>query len=217
MSKRKPPDDLPAFEIVRNPKAPHMAVGYARVSTAEQSLDMQISALRKAGVTEAGLYVEKVSAASAKRKMLEDALGALRPGDTFVVWKMDRLARSLADLLNRMRQIESKGAGFKSLTESIDTTTPAGRLIMHVMGAIAEFERDLIRERTRAGMAEAKAAGKQVGQPQVLTDRQKLDAQKLRDKGWTLSRLAGKFGVSSGTIRNHTHGPSRSLHKTKKQ
>lgn len=191
-----------------------MAIGYARVSTAEQSLDMQISALRKAGVTDAGLYVEKVSAASAKRKMLEDALGALRPGDTFTVWKMDRLARSLTDLLNRMRQIESKGAGFKSLTESIDTTTPAGRLIMHVMGAIAEFERDLIRERTRAGMAEAKAAGKQVGQPEVLTAAQKKKAQELRDNGWTLARLAMKYGVSSGTIRNHTVGPSRPRRKS---
>lgn len=213
MTKRKSHDEPPTFEVVRNPKAPAMAIGYARVSTAEQSLDMQVSALRKAGVPDAGMYVEKVSAASAKRRMLEEALGALRPGDTFVVWKMDRLARSLTDLLNRMRQIEGKGAGFKSLTESIDTTTPAGRLIMHVMGAIAEFERDLIRERTRAGMAEARAAGKQVGQPQVLSDKQKQDAQKLRDKGWTLARLALHFDVSSGTIRNHTVGPSRARRK----
>lgn len=191
-----------------------MAIGYARVSTAEQSLQLQIDALRRAGVTDAGLYVEKVSAASSRRPMLDEALSALRKGDTFTVWKMDRLARSLTDLLRRMQTIEGHGAGFRSLTESIDTTTPAGRLVMHVMGAIAEFERDLIRERTRAGMAVAKAAGKQVGQPQALTDREKIEAQKLRDKGWTLSRLASKFDVSSGTIRNHTVGPTRARRKS---
>lgn len=209
MAKRKPIDEPPTFEVVRNPKAPPMAIGYARVSTAEQSLDMQISALKKAGVTDAGMYVEKVSAVSSKRKMLEEALAALRAGDVFTVWKMDRLARNLTDLLARIKTIESKGASFHSLTERIDTTTPGGRLIFHVLGALAEFERDLIAERTRAGMKAAKEAGKQVGQPQVLTEAQKKKAQELRNSGWTLARLAERFNVSSGTIRNHTGGPSR--------
>lgn len=212
--KRRTDDEPVTFEVVQNPNAPRMDIGYARVSTAEQSLDMQVSALKRAGVTDAGMYVEKVSAASAKRPMLEQALASLRAGDTFTVWKMDRLARSLTDLLNRMKQIEGKGAGFKSLTEAIDTTTPAGRLIMHVLGAIGEFERDLIRERTRSGMAAAKAAGKQVGQPQVLSAADKKTAQLLRDRGWTLKRVAAKFCVSSGTIRNHTTGPSRSRRKS---
>lgn len=170
--------------------------------------------MKRAGVTDASLYVEKVSAASSKRPMLERAIGDLRPGDTFTVWKMDRLARSLVDLLKRMRQIEAKGAGFKSLTEAIDTTTAAGRLVMHVMGAIAEFERDLIVERTKAGMEQARRDGKQVGQPQVLDDKQKSQAQKMRDRGVSVRKIAEHFKVSHGTVYNWTDGPKRARKKT---
>lgn len=201
------------FKIRWNPDAPAHDIGYARVSTDEQSLDLQIDALRKAGVREDDLHVETVSGASSKRPELDWALSTLRPGDTFVVWKMDRIARSLTELLRRMRQVDEAGAGFKSLTESIDTTTPAGRLIMHVMGAIAEFERDLIVERTKAGMAAAKARGAQIGQPRKLDNKQVVEAQKMRDDGVSPKKIADHFGVSRGTIYNYTVGPTRTRSK----
>lgn len=207
----------PEFDVVPNPNAPKMFIGYARVSTSDQSIDMQVSALKRVGVTDAGLYVEKISAASRKRPMLEAALAALRSGDTFVVWKLDRLARSMVDLLNRIKFIEGKGAFLRSLTEQIETQTTQGKFMIHMLGALAEFERGIIRERTMWGMAEAKAQGKQVGQPEVLTAADKQKAQKMRDSGKSVRAIADHFGVSHGTVYNHTHGPSRNLRKTAKQ
>lgn len=207
-------DTVPHFEVVPNPNAPKMTIGYARVSTADQSIDMQVSALKRAGVTDDGLYVEKVSAVSRKRPMLETALGALRSGDTFVVWKLDRLARSMVDLLDRIKFIEGKGAFLRSLTEQIETQTTQGRFMIHMLGALSEFERGIIRERTKWGMAEAKAQGKQVGQPEVLTSTDKRNAQRMRDRGKRIREIAEHFKVSHGTIYNHTHGPSRSRRKS---
>ena len=198
------------FEIIRNPDAPKRKIGYARVSTAEQSLEMQTDALARAGVLADDMHVEKVSAAASKRPRLEEAIASLRPGDTFVVWKLDRLARSLQDLLRRLEQISTAGAEFKSVTDAIDTTTATGRLVMHLLGSIAEFERDLIRERTKAGMRAASERGMRPGQPEKLDGKQKAEAQRMRDKGISARSIAKKFKVSVPTIYNHTVGPGRS-------
>ena len=143
------------------------------------------------------------------------ALDALRPGDTFAVWKLDRLARSLSDLLAKMDLITAKGAVFKSLTENIDLSTAGGKLMMQMLGVIAEFERNLTIERTTAGMARAREEGKQVGQPPALSDRQVTQAQKMRDKGKSVREIAAHFDVSHGTIYNWTNGPTRSRRNRK--
>ncbi|MDP9354471.1 MAG: recombinase family protein, partial [Chloroflexota bacterium] len=123
-----------------------MDIGYARVSTGEQILDLQLDALAKAGCGK--LFTETASGAKADRPVLEEVLGYLRSGDTLVVWRLDRLGRSLQHLIETVTALRERGIGFRSLTEQIDTTTPGGKLIFHVFGALAEFERDLIRERT---------------------------------------------------------------------
>ena len=130
---------------------------------------MQVRALEAAGVRVSDIHVEKVSATSKVRPKLEWALSNLRPGDTLIVWKLDRFARSMQDLLKGLRIIENAGAGFRSLTEHIDTKTPAGMLMVHVLGALAQFERDLVVQRTRHGVAAAKARGVKFGQPKKIT------------------------------------------------
>lgn len=184
-------------------------IGYARVSTAEQSLEMQIDNLVKAGVARGNIHVEKVSAAVSHRPKLAWALDHLRSGDTLVVWKMDRVARSLADLMKRIKQIEESGANFRSLTESIDTTTPGGRLIFHVLGALGEFERDLVRERTRAGVKSAMERGVKFGQPPKLAPKQIAQAQRMRDRGLSVLSIAKHFDVAHTTIYSWTVGPKR--------
>ncbi len=175
-------------------------VGYARVSTSEQSLDMQLEALRRAGVMDVNLHAEKTSGTSRKRPALELALKDARAGDVFVVWKLDRLGRSLRDLLNRIDELEKRGVGFRSLTEGIDTTTPAGRLIMHVMGALAQFERDLIAERTRAGVRAHMARGGTIGRKQVLGPKQKAQGLAWRKKGMSVIEIAKRLKVTPQTI-----------------
>nr|MDP9473904.1 recombinase family protein [Chloroflexota bacterium] len=128
-----------------------MDIGYARVSTGEQTLDLQLDALTKAGCGK--VFTETASGAKADRPVLEEVLAYVRSGDTLVVWRLDRLGRSLPHLIETVAALRERGIGFKSLTEQIDTTTPGGKLIFHVFGALAEFERDLIRERTHAGLA----------------------------------------------------------------
>jgi DNA invertase Pin-like site-specific DNA recombinase len=179
-------------------------IGYARVSTAEQNLEMQTEALKRAGVHPDALHVEKVSGAAANRPVLEWALDELREGDTFVVWKLDRMARSLTDLLNKMEQLKKSGASFRSLTEQIDTTTPGGRLIFHVMGAIAEFERDLIRERTRAGVKAAVERGVKFGRDPMLSTAQIKQAQKLRDQNLSIREVAKRMSKSLGKYVSHS-------------
>lgn len=179
----------------------------------EQNLEMQVDALKRSGVHPDNIHVEKVSGAASKRPTLEWALATLREGDTFVVWKLDRMARSLTDLLNKMEILRKSGASFRSLTEQIDTTTPGGRLIFHVMGAIAEFERDLIRERTRAGVKAAVERGVKFGQDPKLKPAQIKAAQKLRDKGVSMRDVGKRFGVSHSTIRAWTSGPGRARKK----
>lgn len=184
-------------------------IGYARVSTIEQNLEMQKQALLNAGVHPDALHVEHVSGASANRPVLEWALDELREGDTFCVWKLDRIARSLTDLLKRMEQIKQSGANFRSLTEDIDTNTASGRLLFHVMGAIAEFERDLIRERTKAGVRAAMERGVKFGPDRKLNAKQIAQAQKMRDAGKSLRTVAKHFGVSHTLIEDYTTGARR--------
>jgi DNA invertase Pin-like site-specific DNA recombinase len=156
-----------------------MLIGYARVSTYEQTLALQQDALQKAGCSK--LFTDTASGAKTERKGLEEALNYVRKGDTLVVWRLDRLGRSLPHLIATMTNLEERGIGFKSLTENIDTTTSGGKLIFHIFGALAEFERNLIRERTQAGLAAARERGRIGGRPKALTPRQILIAQSLYD------------------------------------
>src|SRR5215210_2296512 len=154
-----------------------MDIGYARISTGEQTLDLQLDALKAAGC--GTVYQETASGAKADRPVLDDVLSYLRPGDTLVVWRLDRLGRSLQHLIEVVAALAERGIGFKSLTEQIDTTTPGGKLIFHVFGALAEFERDLIRERTHAGLAAARARGRLGGRPKALDPKKMELLQRL--------------------------------------
>ena len=137
-----------------------MLIGYARVSTNEQNLDLQRDALLKAGVSQKDIYTDKVTGVKADRPGLTLAISHLRAGDTLVVWRLERLGRSLKHLIETVTTLKEQGISFKSLTEHIDTSTPGGKLIFHIFGALAEFERDLIRERTKAGLQAARARGR---------------------------------------------------------
>lgn len=185
-------------------------VGYARVSTIEQNLDMQIQALIKAGVARDAIHVEKLSASNKRRPKLDWAIEQLRPGDVLTVWKLDRIARSLADMLHRIQTIEDQGAGFRSLTEQIDTTTPGGRLMLHMLGALAQFERDLVVQRTRAGVAAAKARGVKFGQPRKLSTKQEAQCRRWKSEGRSVREIVdlvkSEMGirVSQQTVWKHT-------------
>jgi DNA invertase Pin-like site-specific DNA recombinase len=156
-----------------------MLIGYARVSTHDQTLNLQQDALAKAGCTK--IFTDTASGAKTERKGLEQALSYVRKGDTLVVWRLDRLGRSLPHLIATMTDLEERGIGFKSLTENIDTTTSGGKLIFHIFGALAEFERNLIRERTQAGLIAARKRGRIGGRPKALTPKQIRIAQSLYD------------------------------------
>jgi DNA invertase Pin-like site-specific DNA recombinase len=147
-----------------------MLIGYARVSTHEQTLNLQQDALTKAGCTK--IFTDIASGAKTERIGLDEALNYVRKGDILVVWRLNRLGRSLPHLITTMTHLEERGIGFKSLTENIDTTTSGGKLIFHIFGALAEFERNLIREWTQAGLIAARARGKKGGRPKVLTGKQ---------------------------------------------
>ena len=178
-----------------------MKIGYARVSTDEQNLDLQRAALEAAGC-ERVFEDQGISGAESARPGLAAALATLGAGDVLAVWKLDRLGRSLAQLIVMIDGIGQAGAGFQSLSESIDTTTAGGRLVFHVMGALAEFERSLIGERTRAGMQAAKRRGKAVGRPRKLSPHQLARARALIEAGEeTRSGVAELFGVDVATLR----------------
>lgn len=180
-------------------------VGYARVSTADQSLGLQIDALKNAGVLEDNIHTEKISGVALKRPGLKAALLDAVEGDTFVVWKLDRFGRSLIDLLTQIETLERRGVKFRSLTEGIDTTTPAGRLLLGVLGVLAQFERDLIAERTRAGMARRKAEGATFGAPP------KVDLKKAREmfrKGMSVEAVAAAFKCSKQALYNYFDAPT---------
>ena len=176
-----------------------MLIGYARVSTNDQNPALQIDALKAAGCER--LFVEKASGAQRDRPELAAALAFARRGDQVVVWKLDRLARSLGNLLATTMSLETAGVELRSLTENLDTSTPGGRLVFHLFGALAEFERAIIRERTLAGLATARAMGRKGGRPRALNDNQKLVAQTLlANPRLTAEDVAGQVGVSLSTL-----------------
>lgn len=177
-----------------------MIIGYARVSTDDQNLDAQTDALKVAGAER--IFADKISGTKRDRPELGSLLDQMRPGDVIVVTKYDRLARSLRDLLDIVETIKDRGAGFRSLAEDIDTTTPAGRLVFHVFASIAQFERERISERTREGLQAAKARGRVGGRPPALTTAQKAEARRMRDdEHRSISEIARLFKVSERTVR----------------
>ncbi len=180
-------------------KEPIMNIGYARVSTQDQNLDLQNDALKTAGCEK--IYTDKLSGAKTNRPGLEEILGFIRKGDTLIVWKLDRLGRSLKHLIQVMQLLDERGIYFKSVQESLDTSTPGGKLIFHVFGALAEFERDIIRERTLAGLAAARARGRKGGRPRKLTKKQIAMAKKLMgDQSIPVDEICKTMGVSRATL-----------------
>jgi DNA invertase Pin-like site-specific DNA recombinase len=175
-----------------------MLIGYARVSTYEQTLNLQQDALHKAECSR--IFTDTASGTKTERKGLEEALNYVRKGDTLVVWRLDRLGRSLPHLITTLTDLEQQGIGFKSLTENIDTTTSGGKLIFHIFGALAEFERNLIRERTQAGLTAARARGKRGGRPKALTSRQLIVAQDLYDKKHPIVEICRTLKISKATL-----------------
>src|SRR4051795_10371567 len=179
-----------------------MLIGYARVSTTDQTLALQQDALTKAGCER--IFTDTASGALVERKGLEEALSHLRTGDTLVVWKLDRLGRSLKDLIARITELQSRQIGFKSLTEQIDTTTSGGKLIFHIFGALAEFERDIIKERTNAGLEAARARGKRGGRPKALSpERIKLARRLYADTSTSVAEICKMLGISRHTLRRY--------------
>lgn len=182
-----------------------MDVGYARVSTQEQNLELQIEALEKAGCEK--VFVEKASGAQRERPELKSALSYMRSGDALVVWKLDRLARSLRQLINTVENLEERKIGLKSLTESINTTTSSGKLVFHIFGALAEFERSLIKERTCAGLASAKERGKLGGRPSSWTQKDiKAAKTMLKEPDISVEEVAKRMGVAPSTLYRHIPG-----------
>jgi DNA invertase Pin-like site-specific DNA recombinase len=179
-----------------------MLVGYARVSTQDQDPALQLDALRKAGCEK--IFTEKASGAQRDRPELEAATGYMRKGDTLVVWKLDRLARSVKQLIETVEGLGEQGIGFRSLTEAIDTTTNSGRLVFHIFAALAEFERSIIRERTMAGLEAARARGRKGGRPPALSAKDLAAAKAmLRDPEITVSEIARRLGVAPSTLYRH--------------
>ncbi|MHC5656335.1 recombinase family protein [Stappia sp. ICDLI1TA098] len=175
-----------------------MKIGYARVSTIDQNPDAQRNALTAAGCET--IVTETASGASEKRPQLAKLMRSLAPGDVLTVWRLDRLGRSLPHLIGTVRDLEDKGAHLVSLTEGIDTTTAQGRLTFHIMGALAEFERSLIVERTQAGLQAARKRGVRLGRPARLTASQIKHARTLIDSGERASTVARSLGVDRSTL-----------------
>ena len=173
-------------------------IGYARVSTDGQEIALQLDALRAAGCDR--IFEDQASGAKADRPGLIEALAYAREGDALVIWKLDRLGRSLPHLIETVSQLEKRGVGLRSLTESIDTTTPGGRLIFHVFGALGQFERDLIRERTRAGLSAAAARGRRGGRKPVVTADKLERAKALLAKGLTVREAATRLKIGKTAL-----------------
>ncbi len=175
-----------------------MRYGYARISTIEQNADMQLKALQRAGCKK--IFTDRLTGATTKRPALLRCLKPLQDGDTLTVWKLDRLARSLRDLIAILEDFDKRGIHFRSLTEEINTATPGGKLIYHIFGALAEFERGLIIERTREGMKAARARGVKSGPPPKLTRQQTDHARQLIEDGQRREQVADLFKVSRSTL-----------------
>lgn len=176
-----------------------MLVGYARVSTQEQTLDLQKDALEKIGCSK--IFTDVISGAKEERKGLDEALSYVRVGDTLVVWRLDRFGRSLKHLIETIADLNNRKIGFKSIQENIDTTTSGGKLIFHIFGALAEFERDIIREKTNAGLQAARARGRKGGRPKALTDKKAAMAQELyNNKQNSISDICKTLDISRATL-----------------
>lgn len=187
-----------------------MKVGYARVSKGDQNLDLQLDALEAAGCER--IYKDHgVTGVKSKRRGLDAAIKATGEGDVLVVWKLDRLGRSLSFLIQMVEMLHKREAGFCSLTDGIDTTTPSGTLVFHIMGALAQFERELIRERTIAGMLAAKERGIRIGRPRKLSPFQVAQAYELHQSGQTLTALAPRYGVDRSTLSRAITERAKSL------
>ena len=184
-----------------------MKIGYARVSTQDQELALQLDALEQASCEK--IYQEKVSGAAKARPQLEALLEHLRKGDVVVVWKLDRLARSLKDLVSLVNQIQEKGASFQSVNDQIDTTSAHGKFTFHIFASLAEFERDIIRERTKAGLAAARARGRVGGRPKGLSKKAQhkamLAKQLYLERDFSISEICEQLSISKGTLYNYLH------------
>ena len=177
-------------------------LGYARVSTLEQNATLQTDALNAAGCYR--VFADRASGALDERPELAKLIDQARPGDTVVVWRLDRLGRSLRHLIDTVNQLAERQVGFRSLTESIDTTTSGGKLVFHIFGALAEFERELIRERTQAGLAAARARGRHGGRPLVMSPEKVATARRMYEsKEFTIEAIARVLDVSRASIYRH--------------
>ena len=187
-----------------------MLIGYARISTDDQTLDLRRDALTKAGCDH--LFTDTMSGATADRPGLAEALAYARPGDTLIVWRLDRLGRSLRHLIETVTDLQQRGVGVKSLTEAIDTTSSGGKLSFHIFGALAEFERDLIRERTRAGLTAARTRGRIGGRPKVtaFADPNKLAAARTLYAGQqtAVATICQMFKISRATFYRYVAAPA---------
>ncbi len=187
-----------------------MLVGYARVSTQDQNLSLQLDALKEVGCHK--IFTEKASGAQRERPELIAALNYMRSGDTLVVWKLDRLARSLKQLIETVEKLESQDIGFQSLTEAINTTTSGGRLIFHIFASLAEFERSIIKERTLAGLSAAKRLGRVGGRPPSLKAEDLIAAKALlKDDNITVEEVAKRLSVAPSTLYRHLPGGRGSI------
>jgi DNA invertase Pin-like site-specific DNA recombinase len=184
-----------------------MRIGYARVSTEDQTLDLQKDALKRAKCRE--VYEDQATGKNTARPHLEACLKSLREGDTLVVWRLDRLGRNLADLVRLVGELEQRQVNFESLTEKIETKSPAGRLVFHVFAALAEFERNLIRERTFAGLKAARARGRKGGRPAKLSAKEiKSIRALLKTRDISVSEIAARFGVARSTLYRVVGSPA---------
>jgi DNA invertase Pin-like site-specific DNA recombinase len=185
-----------------------MLIGYARISTHDQTLSLQKDALEKAGCEK--IFTDTVSGTKAERKGLTEALSHLREGDTLVVWRLDRLGRSLRHLIDTVTELNARGVEFKSLQENIDTTTSGGKLVFHIFGALAEFEREIIKERTRAGLTSARSRGKVGGRPKALTAKEMQILRNMAsDKSLTVSDICKTLGIGRTTFYRYVKAVER--------
>lgn len=186
-----------------------MNIGYARVSTQDQNLDLQIDALTKAGCEK--IYKEKASGSKAERPELQDMLKHLRRGDNLVIWKLDRLGRNLKHLIELVAELDKMGVGLISLQEKIDTTTANGKLIFHIFCSLAEFEREVIRERTNAGLAAARSRGRVGGRKKALAVGQEKMLQSMsQEKSLSVASICQQLGISKATYYNYLKRKNKS-------
>jgi DNA invertase Pin-like site-specific DNA recombinase len=194
-----------------------MLIGYARISTQEQTLDLQLDSLRRTGCEQ--LYTDTASGAKTEREGLQGALDHLRAEDTLIVWRLDRLGRTLKQLIELINDFNAREIGFKSLQENIDTTTSGGKLVFHIFGALAEFERDIIRERTHAGLQAARSRGRVGGRPKALNPKKAALAKSLYEsKEHSIKDICETLGISRATLytyvgSNHHASKSQSIRR----